>query len=164
MRSATSAAVLALVAAACAPAEPHDDPAIVPPVFGEPVMEPWLAAGHYLQWSCDAAPRPAIPPAPAGMVRTCANPIAAGAASSPDWPVDSAWVLELYDGSGAVHGHFVQRRSEPAAGSASWYWYGNVDGALEADGWGFEGAALTDCSACHVLAGTGGNAGHGFVF
>jgi hypothetical protein len=155
--------LVALALAACAPAEPHDDPAVVPPVFGAAVIEPWLAAGYYLQWTCDPAPQPALPPAPAGMIRTCANPIAAAAASAANWPVDSAWVLERYDTTGAVTTRFVQRRSEPDAGSASWYWYGDDNGVL-ADGWGFDGAALTDCSACHALAGTGSNAGHELVF
>jgi hypothetical protein len=141
-----------VVVAACAPAEQHDDPAIVPPVFGEPVLEPWLDAGFYLKWACDPGPRPSSPPAPAGLVRKCTNPIAVAATGAPSWPVDSAFVFELDDGSGGVRGHFVMRRSLPDAGSASWYWYGSEAGAVEADGWGFEGPALTACSACHALA------------
>ncbi len=157
-----SSALLALVA--CAPAEPSDDPAIVPPVFGQAVMDPWLASGFYLKWSCDAAPRQSLGISPHGVIRTCTNPIAEAALTAAEWPVDSAWVTELYDGSGTLHGHSVQRRSEPEDGSSSWYWYQISDDVLEANGWGLDGPPLTDCSACHVLAGTGSNAGHGFVF
>ena len=162
------AAWVALAAAgACSPGEPHDDPAVVPPVFGADVLQPWLAAGVYKAggWTCEAAPHATSGLSPHGTIRTCTNPVALAAAAAADWPVDSAWVTELYAGSGALRGFTVMRRSEPTAGSASWYWFQEADSAApSADGWGFEGAPLTDCSACHVLAGTGSNRGHGFVF
>jgi hypothetical protein len=166
VRSATSAVALVAVGVlgACKPAEPTDDPALVPPVFGEPVIEPWLDAGHYKSWDCDAAPRDSAGLSPHGVVRTCTNPVAAAAAAGADWPVDSAFVMELYEPTGELRGRSVQRRSEPGGAGDSWYWYLNAGGALAADGWGFEGPARDDCSSCHVLAGTAGNPGHGFVF
>lgn len=156
-RPGASCVVSLLAVVACSPAEPADDPALVPPVFGEAAIEPWLAAGYYLAWPCEPAARPSVPPAPAGLVRRCTNPIAAAASAQASWPVDSSWVFELYAGSDAatatVRGHFVMRRSQPDPGSASWYWYGSSsDEGLEADGWGLAGPPLTDCSACHAVA------------
>ena len=167
MRSGASLVLAVCAAAACAPADRDDDPTVVPPVFGADVLQPWLAAGFYKAdpWMCQTAPHPTSGLSPHGTSRTCRNPIASAAGSAADWPVDSAWVTELYAGSGAQRGFTVMRRSEPDAGSASWYWFQEVDGAApNADGWGFEGPPLTECSACHVMAGMGSNPGHGFVF
>ena len=164
-------ALTALVVAACVPPSGEDDPAQVPPVHGAESIEAWLATGAYLAWACEPARHPAFDPSPHGIVRVCTNALAADETPA-EHHVDASLVIEIYDDAGNLVGHGAQRHTISGHDGSSWYWFMRVPPTsatkhdatgLAADGWGFDGPALTLCSECHRQAGVG-HSGRDFVW
>ena len=146
--------IVAIVAAsACV-----DDPG--PETFGDPTTDPqlpprgstdlldWIAAGHYLAWSCEAAPHPARPGSGHGPNRICSNTVLATAAPGDGpFPVGAAAVKEVFDDTGAIRVYAVYRKVEAAPGGDSWYWFEGDRDHNFANGQG-DGT----CTGCHAAA------------
>jgi len=144
------AVAIAVTLVACADSprsfgDPTGDPELPP--RGEGDIEPWIRAGHYLSWSCEAVPvdvRLGSPHRP--QTRTCSNQLAR-AGGTGELPVGAASVKEMYDDAGQIMGYGVSRKVE-AGGAAGWYWYERLrDRDPNADGMN-EGS----CPGCHVGA------------
>jgi hypothetical protein len=125
--------------------DPTDDPELPP--RGEGDIEPWLRAGHYLAWRCEAGPvdvRLGSPHRP--QTRTCSNRLALSPGTG-ELPIGAASVKEMYSDRGTIMGHGVSRKVA-TGGATSWYWYERLrDRDPNADG-----IADGSCPGCHVDA------------
>jgi hypothetical protein len=145
-----------------------------PPMTGFTDIEAWLADGHYMDWSCEAAAHAAtIAVSPHGMQRICSNDLMSAHADG-EYPVGAAAVKELFLDDGTLYGHAVSLHFEAGTGGESWYWYEKVHAdhpaphdanGVVADGVGSSGAAQTICVSCHSAAGADAeHPGHDFVY
>jgi hypothetical protein len=108
---------------------------------------PWLEAGQYRAWDCEAEPHAARPPGAHGSTRICANALLAGAGPSGAFPVGAAAVKELVGGD-TLYGWAVSvKTGESGAAGEGWYWYEVVEGDVYAEGFG-----IAACSGCHADA------------
>jgi hypothetical protein len=114
----------------------------VPPT-GRVALEAWLAAGHYLSWSCEPSAHPARPPGAHGNNRICSNAAIAGAIGGA-LPPGSASVKELYEGGTRIGYAVAIKQQADSAGGAGWYWFENFGGTIYADG-----AGVSLCTSCH---------------
>ncbi len=112
------------------------------PPRGAAAVRQWLAAGHYLMWTCEPAPHAARPPGAHGMTRVCSNAELAASISG-DFPVGAASVKELH-GSSGITGYALSARIDATAGAAGWYWFEVIGQSVVADG---VGVGL--CVNCH---------------
>ena len=71
----------------------------LPPIGSATELEQWLATGAYKQWACEKDPHPARSGSAHVANRICSNDLLSGSASG-EFPIGSASVKELYDGSG----------------------------------------------------------------
>ncbi|HMV67916.1 MAG TPA: hypothetical protein PKA64_13800 [Myxococcota bacterium] len=140
------------------------------PPQGHDHVEAWLAAGHYLDWHCEAEPQSGRFGSPHGVARICSNDALAGAGSSP-WPVGSAGVKEIYDDMDAIIGYAVYLKVNEGTEGSDWYWYERVpipgisdERDVVADGMGDAGNARDICVGCHAAAGDGAHPGADFVY
>jgi hypothetical protein len=90
----------------------------VPP-RGQSAIEPWLAAGFYQSWHCEAQVEPSRGGAH-GRDRICTNDVLHAAA--PPFPAGSASVIEMYDAAERTNGFAVSLKVA-GSGDQSWYWY-----------------------------------------
>jgi hypothetical protein len=145
-----------------------------PPMSGYTDIEAWLAEGHYLDWTCEAATHAAsIAVSPHGMQLICSNDLMA-AHTDGEYPVGASAVKELYMDDGTMYGHAVSLHFQAGAGGDSWYWYEKVfadhpaphdANGVVADGVGSSGPAQTICVSCHSAAGSdAAHPGHDFVY
>jgi hypothetical protein len=139
---------LALLGCSDGPASYGDelaDPQL-PPRGHEDVMT-WLAAGHYLSWSCEDAPHPARSGSGHGPNRICTNDALTSFTGDGLYPVGAAAVKEVFNKAGEIRLYAVYRKVAAKSGGDSWYWYegkgGNVIGNGEGDG---------TCTGCHARA------------
>jgi hypothetical protein len=141
-----SLACLLLVACGEEPGIDYGDPRTDPqqPPRGMDAIEVWLASGYHHSWSCEPAPRAAMPDSPHGAARVCSNALLA-TASGATLPVGVATVKEIYEGDELV-GHAVSRKVTDA-GLDGWYWYELHSGGLHADGMN-----VGSCPGCHQFA------------
>jgi hypothetical protein len=116
----------------------------VPPV-GHQALEPWLAAGHYKAWRCEANISPRRLNGAHGKTRVCANE-ALLASTAGEYPVGAASVKELYTADDKPNGFAVGLKIAPGAGAATWYWFERLGERLVADG---DGSKTPLCSGCH---------------
>jgi len=136
----------------------------VPPQ-GYAQLDPWLDAGEYLDWYCEAASRASTGVSPHGIVRVCSNEFASEHATG-EFPVDSASVKELYDvDMTTLVGYAVSIKVSTGTSGGTWYWYEQVPpgttitgvtidaNGVVADGLGDDGSqAETICASCHSTA------------
>lgn len=119
----------------------------VPP-RGSADVQTWLEAGHYLTWTCEAAPHPARPGSGHGANRICSNTaLTLAADGSGSYPVGAAAVKEIFSSAGAIRQYAVYRKVEEGAGGDSWYWYEGLGDDIVANG---EGDGT--CTGCHSRA------------
>jgi hypothetical protein len=123
-------------------AAPDTAPASQTPPQGRRLLDPWLAAGHYKSWQCEAGPANPRMGSPHGRVRICSNDLASGHGSGP-YPVGAASVKEIYYGNriGVIA---VSIKVAPGTGGRTWYWYEQND---------MEGVGAPGCAGCHGRAG-----------
>lgn len=114
--------------------------------LGEAELSPWLAAESYASWTAESAVHAATGTSPHGMVRTFFNDtlVASFDAGNTEHAVGSASVKELYDGAGMRTGWAVMVKTTAGADAASWYWYLENGGSVNADDNG-----LAQCEGCH---------------
>lgn len=121
-------------------------------------VEALIAAGDYLDWVCEAVPRPMRGPSPHGAVRVCSNRVLSTYVQEPDdWLRGSAAVKELYasadDTVPTGYSYYVKVDDESADG-AGWYWYERGPAGVTADGRGGASDGSAGCVACHSVAGS----------
>ncbi len=121
-------------------------------------VETWIASGDYLDWVCEAAPRPMRGPSPHGAVRVCSNRVLSTYVQEPDdWLRGSAAVKELYasatDTEPVGYSYYVKVDDQSANG-AGWYWYERGAAGVTADGRGSASDGSASCVACHSVAGS----------
>lgn len=136
----------------------------VPPQ-GYAAIDPWLDAGEYTDWNCEATAGPATGVSPHGMRRICSNDLASTHTTG-EFPVGAATVKELYDEAGTtLVGYAVSSKVSAGVDAGTWYWYEQVPpgtvitgvtidaNGVVADGLGDDGSqAETICAGCHVSA------------
>jgi hypothetical protein len=147
----------------------------VPPQ-GYAAIDPWLDAGSYTDWNCQATPHAPDPVSPHGPNRICSNDLAS-AHGTGEYPVGAASVKELWDAEmTTVVGYDVASKVSTGGGEA-WYWYEQIppgtvfpgvdidSNGVVADGLGDGGQELTICVGCHQGAGIdAAHSGHDFVY
>jgi hypothetical protein len=131
------------------------------PEFDVPVeaaaLQQWLIDGNYLDFASESAIHAST--GPHGRVRIYVNPTLENATDSTNWPIGSAAIKELYNGSDELTGWAVEVKinddSSPEGFGDGWYWYEvfstEPDATPVADGTGAVG-----CTGCH-------SAGNDFV-
>jgi hypothetical protein len=153
---------LLVALAACADSDPKDgagnpgvdggtaadaadttDPQLPP--RGHAALTTWLAAGHYLAWTCEMAPHPARPPGAHGTNRICSNTLLS-TSDAGTYPLGAASVKEIYSG-GAIDGYAVGLKVTTGSDAPSWYWYEVLGTSVVADG-----AGRPLCANCHADA------------
>jgi len=145
------------------------------PITGRVDIEAWLAAGHYLKWTCQDGVQDKILISIHGKQRICSNALVTGHATKDEYPVDASSVKELYDEAGVnIVGYAVSRHVKAGTDGASWYWYKRVpaddpqmpdENGVVADGLGDEGVAMSLCVSCHSAAGNDADhPGHDFIY
>jgi hypothetical protein len=112
------------------------------PPQGRRQLDPWLAAGHYKAWRCEAGPANPRMGSPHGRVRICSNDLASRHGSGP-YPVGAASVKEIYYGN-RIGVFAVSIKVAPGTGGSTWYWYEQND---------MEGVGAPGCAGCHGRAG-----------
>lgn len=132
------------------------------PPQGYAAIDPWLDAGEYTDWNCEAAARAATGVSPHGMVRVCNNDLVSTHTTG-EYPVGASSVKELYDEAGTtVIGYAVQTKVSTGTGGGTWYWYEQIPPGTDlgttitvdpngvvADDLGDTGQAMTICVSCH---------------
>ena len=118
----------------------------VPPRGHDDLMT-WIAAGHYLAWSCEDAPHPARAGSGHGPNRICSNTALVSFAGGGPYPVGAAAVKEVFDSSGGIRLYAVYRKVAAEPGGDSWYWYEGKGDNIIANG---EGDGT--CTGCHAGA------------
>jgi len=119
----------------------------VPPRGSTDVLT-WLAAGHYLSWTCEAERHPARPGSGHGANRICSNTaLVLAADGAGPFPVGAAAVKEIYSDAGAIRQYAVYRKVEEGTGGASWYWYEGLGDDIVANG-----EDDGTCTGCHARA------------
>jgi hypothetical protein len=147
----------------------------LPPITGRVDIEAWLAAGHYLKWTCQDGVQDKILISIHGKQRICSNALVTGHPTKDEYPVDASSVKELYDEAGVnIVGYAVSRHVKAGTDGASWYWYKRVpaddpqmpdENGVVADGLGDEGVAKSLCVSCHSAAGNDADhPGHDFIY
>lgn len=122
------------------------------PPEGDSEMRPWLQAGHYLNWACEAEPHDARPPGAHGRTRICSNDALSGAAGAGPYPIGAAAVKELRRGDDDhIEGYAVYRKVGASDGGDGWYWYELIGTSVVADGRGSSGR-VDLCVGCHANA------------
>lgn len=145
----------------------------IPPTNGAE-MRTWLAAGHYKDWACEAAPHEARSPSPHGWNRICSND-AVSSHGDGEYPVGAAGVKELYDDGGKnIVGYAVYRHIKAGTTGDTWYWYEQVPDSsmaphdangIVADGNGGSGPSKDICVSCHQATGVdAAHSGHDYVY
>lgn len=135
----------------------------VPPTTSAADVGAWLKMGAYTTWHCEPAAHPARSPSPHGTNRICSNDALSGAGLG-EYPVDSAAVKEILDGTTVV-GYAVYRHVRAGAGGDSWFWYEQQGGSVGAIGLGDKGTPHDVCVGCHGKAGSDAqHPGHDFVY
>ena len=115
----------------------------LPPIGSATELEQWLATGAYKQWACEKDPHPARSGSAHVANRICSNDLLSGSASG-EFPIGSASVKELYDGSGRITGYAVGVRTQAGALDGAWFWYERVGTTTYANG-----AGVPLCANCH---------------
>lgn len=121
-------------------------------------VEAMIAAGDYLDWVCEAAPRAMRGPSPHGAVRVCSNRVLSTyVQETDDWLRGSAAMKELYasatDTDPIGYSYYVKVDDESAQGTG-WYWYERRASGVTADGRGEGADGSAGCIACHAVAGS----------
>jgi hypothetical protein len=150
------------------------------PPQGKAALVPWLEAGHYLRWDCQATAHPSPMFSGHTNTRVCLNTLWINTLPSQVFPVGAAAVKELWNSTRTmIVGFSVMVKVGPGNTAADWYWYQRVpadfvpppmlpepiqpDGTF-ADRVGTSGNALTICASCHSTAGEPMRRGHHFGF
>jgi hypothetical protein len=113
----------------------------------------WLATGEYLTWQCEEATHPARPGSGHARNRICSNDLLSTTPDGAPFPVGSATVKELLDGSDHIIGYAFMEKAGASDGGRGWYWYEVVGASTYAASYG---SSL--CAGCHR------GAAHDFVF
>jgi hypothetical protein len=133
------------------------------PPQGYAAIDPWLDAGEYTDWNCEAAPHAGAGVSPHGMNRICSNDLASTHTTG-EFPIGAASVKELYDEAGTTVVGYAVTSKVSTGGAESWYWYEQVPPGTDlgtivvdangvvADDLGDAGQAATVCVTCHVGA------------
>ena len=152
--------VAAAVFASCG--GPPPDPQL-PPTSSANELTAWADAEVYKQWACESAPHDARSPSPHGRNRICSN-AKLSAHGAGEYPVGSATVKELFDGSGKLTGRAIAVKLKAGAGEA-WYWYEKLGSSVVVSGLGDSGDAKTVCVGCHAGAGSDAqHSGHDLIY
>lgn len=122
------------------------------PPQGRRLLDPWLAAGHYKSWKCEAGPVTPRAGSPHGRVRICSNDLASRHGSGP-YPVGAASVKEIYYGN-RIGVFAVSVKVAPGTGGSTWYWYEQND---------MEGVGAPGCAGCHSRADRQGGNDHVYI-
>lgn len=154
-------------------ADPVVDVTQTPPT-GYTALEAWIAEGHYLDWTCEAAVHDPVSPSPHTKNRICSNDLLS-AHTTGEYPVGAASVKELVADDGVtIVGYAVALHTTAGTDGGDWYWYERVPldhpaphdaNGVVADGTGEAGPAMAICVSCHAAAGVdAAHPGHDFVY
>ena len=120
------------------------------PPRGQRALEPWLAAGHHLQWKCEQDIFPSRMGGLHGRHRICSNDLLLGSTSE-SYPAGAASVKELFDDRDRPNGFSVGLKIEEGVGGHTWYWYERT-GRLTTFTPRGDGVGDPACSVCHQTA------------
>jgi hypothetical protein len=135
----------------------QSDPQLPP--TGAAALKPWLDAGYYKSWHCEAQPHPRRGVGAHESNRICSNDVLS-AAGAGEYPVGAAAVKELWDsGLTRVTGYSVYRKLEPGDCNSFYYYEGS--GGPSA----YDGKGEPVCVGCHQAASPSSNpVGHDCVY
>ena len=122
----------------------------LPPTGNAAAIATWLKSGVYKSWKCEAAAHPRRGVSPHGMNRICSN-TALSTSVAGNYPVGAAGVKEIYTGT-TITGYAFYRKLKAGAGADKWYWYEDLNNAVQANGPGTSGVPKTVCAGCHSSA------------
>jgi hypothetical protein len=122
----------------------------LPPTGNAAAISTWLKSGVYKAWKCEAAAHTGRGISPHGMNRICSN-TALRTSVAGNYPVGAAGVKEIYTGS-KISGYAFYRKLKAGAGADKWYWYEDLNNAVQANGPGTSGIPKTVCADCHSSA------------
>ncbi len=147
-----TALVIAFATAACTddgdPTYGDDVSSTQIPPRGSTDVQAWLAAGHYLDWTCEPERHPARPGSGHGANRICSNTaLVLAADETGPFPVGAAAVKEIFSSAGEIRQYAVYRKVAEGTGGASWYWYEGLGDDIVANG-----EDHGTCTGCHSRA------------
>ena len=126
----------------------------IPPTNADELAD-YIAAGHYLEWDCEAEAHAPRAPSPHPINRICSNPLLASSLPGEGLPIGAATIKEIYEGEAIIAWAVGVKVAEGGADDgASVYWFeGDGVAAPAADGTGDSGGlAENQCFACHTDA------------